>query len=132
VGKAVREMTPVFFTRQAERFYSYRWLFFAVSASAFVRLALLVTPATLPANRLPVSYRVVAFLAPVIFVPWGLGFMCLWFHPTDGNLYANGGFIRRLPVSIQTMMRWCAAVLLAWLLVVGGIVIPIFGWVSGR
>ena len=121
-------MTPVFFTRQAERFYSYRWLFFAVSASAIVRLALLVPPAILPANRLSISYRVVVFLAPVIFVPWCLGFMCLWFHPTRGGLYASGGFIRRLPVLVQTMMRWCAAFLVAWFLVVGGIVFPIVVW----
>jgi hypothetical protein len=53
-----------------------------------------------------------AVLVPLVTVPWVLLCACLWFHPKRGNLQPNSRFVGLLPATMQTFIRWYAAVVL--------------------
>lgn len=111
-----------FFTVQAEKLFPKRWWFLGVSvvgmAAIFLFLNSGITKSILP----------VALFMPFIVVPWGLLCMCTWFHPTQGKLYV-GSITSKLPVVIQSAIRWYSAIFLVLFFAFGLVVFPIFGLV---
>jgi hypothetical protein len=110
------------FAALAERLYPKRWWLAAATSAAFV----LVT-ATIPLGvKWPVAVTIGAALAgPAIVLPWGLLCMCVWFHPTKGNLMP-GSTLARLPGLIVVPIRLFFTAFLIFWLTVGAVVWPAF------
>ena len=116
---AAFEMSPSFFTRLATRLFPFRWWFFSTSVVGMVLLfASFSTGAALPVTVAG------ALAGPIIFVPWALLCVCIWFHPERGNLQSNSKLVGRLPMVIQIGIRWYAAIFLAVFFLVGAVVWP--------
>ena len=109
-----------FYTSLADKWYSRRWWFGGTTAAVFVLLLLLVlTNST--AMLLPAGVA----SGPLIAVSWGLLCMCVWFHPTRGNLY-SGALFSRLPGVLKAATRWYFAVFLTIWFFFGVLVWPAF------
>ena len=116
-------MLPLFFTSQAEKLFLKRWCFLGISIIGMGVIFLFLN-AGITKSILPVT-----LFMPVIVVPWGLLCMCTWFHPTKGKLYV-GSITSKLPLIIQSTIRWYAAIFLALFFAFGLFGFPIFGLVS--
>lgn len=71
-----------------------------------------------------------ALMGPAVFVPWALLCACTWFHPERGSLNSTSRLIGRLPGVVRAGVRWYAAIFLAILVLVGGIVWPALSLIS--
>lgn len=78
-----------------------------------------------------------AFLActlagPLIALPWALLCACLWFHPQRGKLQPQNRLFSRLPLVLQTGLRWYAVLFLGGFIVASIIVMPVLSmsWLS--
>jgi len=67
------------YARAAERLYPYRRRFALVTVVGFVALFL----AMLSKSKAAVNVLGVA-AGPVVFLPWGIYLLCVWFHPVHG------------------------------------------------
>jgi hypothetical protein len=111
--------TPDRYTKLAHRYYHLRWRFLAVSLSAFAGVFGIAALASSPTWPLPVSAAgLMALGTPLIFGAWGLLCMCVWFHPTRGNLRADSRWVSWLPSWARALLRWHAALTLSLFLVV--------------
>ncbi|WP_077038436.1 hypothetical protein [Pelomonas sp. KK5] len=112
-------MLPAFFAAVADRLFARRWWFVAMSV---LGMALAFAALSLSSPR--VAGVLVALVGPLIFVPWALLCTCIWFHPQRGNLQPSSKVVGRLPLLVQTGLRWYAAVFLSLFLVFGAVVWP--------
>lgn len=114
-------MTPALCTSLANRLFPYRWWFFAWS--------LLFVALFVAAMAFVSSPRVVgvggSLVGPLVFGPWALLCLCVWFHPQRGNLQPSSKVVGRLPPFVQSAIRWYAAVCLLLFLVVSVVVWPL-------
>lgn len=114
-------MLPSMCSNIAAKLFSRRLWFLLISVAGFGGLAMILAYA--PTS---VHWLAGALAGPLIFVPWGLLCLCIWFHPELGNLQPGSRFIGRLPRWLQSAVRWYASFFLIILLVVGLIVWPLF------
>ena len=112
-------MTPSLFARYADRLFSHRWWLLGASIAGVGVVIALISISSPSLTR-----AAGAIVGPIILVPWGLLCMCVWFHPQHGNLQPASRFVGRLPQSLQSTVRWYAAIFLAVFLVIGAIVWP--------
>lgn len=114
-----RRLSPAFYTSLAERMYARRWWLCAI---AVVGSALFAAVLLSGATSL---VTVAATLAgPLIFVPWMLFCICIWFHPSRGNLQLQSRLVGKLPRFLQSAVRWYASLVLSLSICVGSVVWP--------
>ena len=112
-------MLPVFFTKLADRLFNYRWGFLLLVAVGISGLVFGVTRS--PERAVELS----AFLVgPLIVLPWALLCICIWFHPTRGNLQSESRFVGRLPPMAQSAIRWYASIFIIIFVLTGLIAWP--------
>jgi hypothetical protein len=119
-------MLPSMCSNMAARLFSRRWLFLLISVAGFGGLAIILAYA--PTK---VGWLAGTLAGPLIFVPWGLLCLCVWFHPERGNLQPGSRFIGKLPRWAQSAVRWYASLFLITFIVVGLIVWPLFSLTIG-
>ncbi|MBA4263755.1 MAG: hypothetical protein C0453_01615 [Comamonadaceae bacterium] len=113
-------MSPGFFTRLAARLFPHRWWFLGVSA---LGMALLFVSISIGSEQVPAV--VGALAGPIVFVPWALLCVCVWFHPERGNLQSNSKIVGRLPNAVQVGIRWYASLFLVVFFLVGALGWPV-------
>jgi hypothetical protein len=118
-------MFPLLCANMAARFFDRRWWFMLVSVCGFGLLAIVLSYAPQNVGRLAVPLA-----GPVIFVPWGLLCLCVWFHPDKGNLQPGSRFVGKLPQWMQSVVRWYASLFLVIFLAAGLIVWPLFSLIT--
>lgn len=109
-------MSPFLFAKVANHWYSRRWwLAWASALGILLVLATIVLGAT----------RIGGALAgPFIGVPWAFLCASIWFHPERGSMRPESKFFGKLPVALQTGLRWYAAFVLSFFLLVVAVVMP--------
>lgn len=113
-------MTPLLYSRIAQRLFPIRWWLLAASVAA---MALVVAAMTYAGQR---GLAVVALAGPLVGLPWAGLCAALWFHPERGNMQPASKLVGRLPQPLQSGIRWYAALFLTFFVVVCGLVWPLF------
>jgi len=114
-------MLPSIFSDAATRLFGHRWWFFMISVAGFVALATVLNYAP---TRM--QWLAAAVAGPLIFVPWGLMCLCVWFHPEQGKLQPGSQFVGKLPLWVQSVIRWYASLFLVVFILAASIVVPLF------
>lgn len=113
-------MTPRLYTKLARGLFPVRWWLFAASIGSMLLIAAVVT---LGGER---GLATVWLAGPMVGLPWAALCAAKWFHPEHGNMQPASRFFGRLPLPVQTVIRWYAAIFLAFFVVVCGAAWPIF------
>lgn len=69
-------------------------------------------------------------VGPALVLPWMILCACAWFHPAQGSLSPRAPQLARLPVWLQQVLRWYAALFLDALVLVGAIACPLSRWAA--
>jgi hypothetical protein len=117
-----------FYASLADRWFPWRWWFAAATAATFLLLSLLM----LARPTSPWLLQAAMILSgPAITTAWGLLCMCVWFHPTRGNLMP-GSWLGRLPAWISAIARGYFAFFLTIWFIFGVVVWPAFAILGAR
>jgi hypothetical protein len=109
-------MSPLLFAKVASRWFSRRWW---LALASVLGIAMVLATAALGSPRISGT-----IVGPFVALPWALLCACVWFHPERGNLQPGNRFIGKLPASLQSVLRWYAALFLSFFILVAAVVMP--------
>ena len=105
------------FAQWAERLYPQRRLFALIALGMFLLLAI----ASMGGWGLGATIFGIA-AGPLVFFPWSLYLLCVWFHPEHGVVSRVG----TLPLAVQTLKKYLFACFLVFYVVVALVALPTF------
>ena len=105
-------MSPAQAAQLAVLAWPWRLRALAISVLAFAVAAASVFAAPQLAARAAFT-----LLGPVIGLAWSVLCVASWFHPETGSLSPKSRFVGKLPLWLQSVLRWYASIFLALFLV---------------
>ena len=117
------EMTPTVYTKMADRLFPFRWWLLAASVCSALLIIALASLYRAPATLL--------LAGPIVGLSWAALCAATWFHPTHGKIQSGAKRFGRLPIFVQIIVRWYAAIFLGIFVVFCG-VLPLFAFSAFR
>jgi hypothetical protein len=100
-------MSPAIATSLGIRAWPWRLSALGVSVLAVLAVAVSMSLSAIWPTQLAFT-----LVGPVVGLSWSVLCVASWFHPEHGSLSPNARFVGKLPVWLQSALRWYASLFL--------------------